>query len=71
MLTIIFAVKIFPKMVHGEKFILRTDHRPLLNIFGSQESIPTPAAHRLQRWGMVLLNYDLNWRIYHEINWEL
>ena len=40
-LAIIFAIKKFHKYVHGREFILQTDNRPLLAIFGSRKEIPT------------------------------
>ena len=57
-LTIIFAIKKFHKYVHGREFILQTDHRPLLAIFGSKKGIPIHTANRLQRWATMLLNYS-------------
>ena len=56
-LGIIFAVKKYHKYLHGRSFVLQTDHRPLLSIFGSKKGIPTHTANRLQRWATILLNY--------------
>ena len=36
-LAIMFVIKKFHKYVHGREFILQTDHRPLLAIFGSKK----------------------------------
>ncbi len=55
-LALIFAIKKCHKYVHGREFILQTDHRPLLAIFGSKKEIPTHTAKRLQRWATILLN---------------
>ena len=57
-LALIFAVKKFHKMVYGRHFILLTDHKPLLSIFGSKKGIPVHSANRLQRWATILLGYD-------------
>ncbi|CAH8676807.1 unnamed protein product [Schistosoma haematobium] len=57
-LALIFAVKKFHKMLHGRKFTLITDHKPLLSIFGSKKGIPVYTANRLQRWATMLLGYD-------------
>ncbi|CAI5445708.1 unnamed protein product [Caenorhabditis angaria] len=57
-LALVFAMQKFHRYVHGRKFTLRTDHRPLLSIFGSKTGIPVHSANRLQRWALILLNYD-------------
>nr|XP_049466987.1 uncharacterized protein K02A2.6-like [Anopheles coluzzii] len=59
-LAIIFAVKKFHKMIFGRRFVLQTDHRPLLHIFGSKNGIPTVTANRLQRFALTLLAYDFS-----------
>ena len=57
-LSILFAVKKkFHKFLHGRNFILQTDHRPLLSIFGFKKGIQAHTANWLQRWGTILLNY--------------
>ena len=57
-LAIVYALKKFHRFIHGRPFLLQTDHRPLLSIFGSKKGIPTHTANRLQRWGTCLLNYN-------------
>ena len=57
-LGIIFAVTKFHRFIHGRHFILQTDHKPLLTIYGSKKGLPTHTANRLQRWGTILLNYN-------------
>ena len=59
-LGIIFAVTKFHRYLHGRKFMLQTDHKPLITIFGSKKGLPTHTANRLQRWGTILLNYKFN-----------
>ncbi|KAL3069506.1 hypothetical protein niasHT_033892 [Heterodera trifolii] len=59
-LGLIFAIQKFHQFIFGRKFILRTDHRPLLGIFGSKNGIPIFSASRLQRWALTLLNYDFS-----------
>uniref|UniRef100_A0A914HTB4 RNA-directed DNA polymerase n=2 Tax=Globodera rostochiensis TaxID=31243 RepID=A0A914HTB4_GLORO len=48
----------FSRMVYGRPFTLLTDHKPLLSIFGAKSGIPIYTASRLQRWALILLNYD-------------
>ncbi|XP_055701767.1 uncharacterized protein K02A2.6-like [Phlebotomus papatasi] len=57
-LALIFAVTKLHQYIFGRKFILHTDHKPLLAIFGSKKGIPTHSANRLQRWGLTLLSYS-------------
>ena len=42
----------------GRKFILRTDHKPLLKIFAPDSATPVLAAARLQRWSLLLSSYQ-------------
>lgn len=59
-LSIIFGVTKFHRMVYGRSFILQTDHKPLLQIFGSKKGIPVYTANRLQRWALTLKAYDFS-----------
>ncbi|PIK59837.1 hypothetical protein BSL78_03292 [Apostichopus japonicus] len=57
-LSLIFGVKKFHDFLYGRKFILVTDHKPLLAILGPKSGVPTIAAARMQRWALVLSAYD-------------
>lgn len=57
-LALVFAVVKFHKFLYGRKFILQTDHKPLLAIFGNKKGIPAHSANRLQRWALTLMSYD-------------
>lgn len=57
-LALIFAVTKFHKMIFGRRFILQTDHKPFMTIFGHKKGIPVYTANRLQRWALQLLAYD-------------
>ncbi|EGT42836.1 hypothetical protein CAEBREN_31320, partial [Caenorhabditis brenneri] len=59
-LGLIFAVKRFHKYLFGRKFLLRTDHKPLLSIFGSKKGIPVHSQNRLVRWSTILRGYDFD-----------
>ena len=47
-----------PKIPTWKRFILQTDHKPLIAIFGSKKGLPVYNANRLLHWGTILLNYN-------------
>ena len=57
-LAIIYAIKKFHQYLFGERFILFTDHKPLLGLFSEKNGIPNTAAARIQRWAILLSAYD-------------
>lgn len=57
-LAIIYGVRKFHQYLYGRNFILRTDHKPLVTIFGDKTGIPVMAASRMQRWAIILAGYD-------------
>ena len=57
-LSIVFALKKFHQFLYGRRFILVTDHKPLLAIFGPTKGTPALAANRLARWALLLSQYD-------------
>ncbi|XP_048481336.1 uncharacterized protein K02A2.6-like [Plutella xylostella] len=63
--AIIFGVKHFHQYLYGREipFILKTDHRPLLAIFGKKNGVPVMTASRLQRYAIFLsaYNYDIQY----------
>ncbi|CAG9110788.1 unnamed protein product [Plutella xylostella] len=58
--AIIFGIKRFHQYLYGrqEPFILKTDHKPLLSIFGKKNGISVMAASRLQRYAVFLSAYN-------------
>ena len=57
-LSILFGVKRFHNYLYGRKFLLQTDHKPLLSILGPHFGIPPLAAARMQRWAIILSAYQ-------------
>ena len=57
-LALVFAVRKFHKYLHGRHFKLLTDHKPLLSIYGSKKGVPVYTANRLQRWCLIMMNYN-------------
>ncbi|XP_018398448.1 PREDICTED: uncharacterized protein K02A2.6-like [Cyphomyrmex costatus] len=66
-LSVIFGVKRFIQYLYGHRFILITDHNPLLAIFSPNRDLPSLAATRLHRWAMYLSSflYDIEYRNTH------
>jgi hypothetical protein len=58
--AIIFGVRRFHQYLYGRSspFVLRTDHKPLLSIFGPNKGIPEISANRLQRYALFLSGYN-------------
>ncbi|RVE46453.1 hypothetical protein evm_008920 [Chilo suppressalis] len=56
-LAIVFCFRKLHQYLYGRRFTLRTDHKPLVSIFGSKQGIPTMAASRMQRWAIILSAY--------------
>jgi len=63
-LSIIFGVKKFHQYLYGRKFILITDHKPLVTIFNPSKHLSTMTSNRLQRWAIILMayNFDIKYR---------
>ncbi|XP_049866275.1 uncharacterized protein K02A2.6-like [Pectinophora gossypiella] len=58
--AIIFGVRRFHQYLYGRSipFTLRTDHKPLISIFGPYKGIPEVSANRLQRYAIFLGGYN-------------
>ena len=57
-LSLVFGVNKFHKFLYGRKFVMYTDHKPLIAIFGDKKGVPAMAAARLQRWAIALSGYS-------------
>ena len=56
-LSLVFGIKRIHNYLYGRKFVLVTDHRPLVTILGPKKGVPTITAARLQRWAIILPIY--------------
>ena len=63
-LSIIYGVTKFRQFLYGRKFVLVTDHEPLITIFSPEKNIPSMTAQRLQRWAVTLMGfqYDIRYK---------
>ena len=59
-LALIFALKNFYDFLFGRKFILVTDHKPLIAMIGLHKGISSVAVNRLARWGLFLSQFEYN-----------
>ena len=57
-LGLVFGVTKFKYFLLGREFELRTDHKPLLGLFGKNKSVPTDSNARLIRWSVLLSQYS-------------
>ncbi|XP_018403221.1 PREDICTED: uncharacterized protein LOC108780125 [Cyphomyrmex costatus] len=55
--AIVFGFKKFYNFIYGREIILKTDHKPLIYIFGPKQEIPLTVASRLQRWAYFLSRF--------------
>lgn len=53
-----FGVKKFHQYLFAKEFILLSDSKPLVSIFGSKKGIPPLSANRLQRYALFLSGYQ-------------
>ena len=60
-LALVYGVKKLEYFLLGRHFVAKTDHKPLLGLFGKEKSIPINANARVQRWALLLSqnNFDL------------
>ena len=57
-LSIIFALKKYHQFLYGRPFILVTDHKSLISMFGPNTATPMLVANRLAIWSVMLSQYD-------------
>ena len=57
-LAIVFAVVKFRQYLLGRKFTIKTDHKPLTQLFSPDRAVSPIASARIQRWSLILSGYD-------------
>lgn len=57
-LAIVFTVQKFNQYLFAKQFVIVSDSKPLISIFGPKKGIPIVAANRLQRWAHFLSSYN-------------
>ncbi|XP_024870004.1 uncharacterized protein K02A2.6-like [Temnothorax curvispinosus] len=59
-LALVTAVERFHKFVWGKRFILQTDHKPLVALLQTENTkgLKATTAARLKRWALRLMGYD-------------
>ena len=53
-----FAVKKFHSYLFGHKFLMYTDNLSLKSLFNEKQRVPVQGAGRIQRWALMLANYE-------------
>lgn len=56
--SIIFGIKKFHQYLYGNKFTLITDHKPLVQIFAPNKSLPVYSALRMQHYAIFLQGFN-------------
>ena len=64
-----FGIKKFHNYLHGCKFIIESDHKPLFFFFSEKKGIPHMASTRIQRWALTLSAYQ--YTIHHKSGTEI
>ena len=63
-LSIVYGVQKFYQYLYGQRFVITTDHKPLLGIMGESRGVPQMVSPRLRKWSLILstYNYSLEYR---------
>ena len=54
-------IKKFYQYIYGKKFIILTDHKPLVTLFAPDKPVSGLAANRLAQWALFLDNFSTLW----------
>lgn len=53
-----FGIQRFHKYLYGRRFVICTDHKPLLSLFNEMKAVPQMASPRIQHWAVTLTAYE-------------
>ena len=53
-LSLVYALRKFHQFLYGRKFIVVTDHKPLVTLFAPDKRTPAMAANRLAQWTLLV-----------------
>ena len=57
-LAVIFGIKRFHQFLCGRRFLIFTDHKPLVTLLGETKGVPTMCSGLIQRWAVLLSAYQ-------------
>ena len=57
-LAVIFGIKRFHHFLCGRRFLIFTDHKPLVTLLRETKGVPTMCSGRIQRWALLLSAYQ-------------
>ena len=53
-----FGIQRFHKYLYGRKFVICTDHKPLLSLCNEMKAVPNMASPRIQQWAVTMRAYE-------------
>ncbi len=59
-LAVTWSVMRLKQFLLGRKFVIRTDHQPLVHLFGPKSSIPSGTSSRICKWALHLMAFDFD-----------
>ena len=56
--AIMFALNTFHKQIYGRCFVIMTDHKPLVSLFGELKHVPVTSPRVQQKWAITVRGYE-------------